>query len=72
MRTVYLGQFTDENAEALAEALEAAEIVWWAKRSGRLTRVLFAGEWGTRLFVDADRLDEARGLAQRVTGTATG
>jgi hypothetical protein len=66
--TVYLGQFTDEHAEAIAKGLEEAGIVWWHKQSGRLTRVLFAGDWGVRLFVDAKRLDEAREIAARVKG----
>lgn len=66
--TVYLGQFTDENAAAIGELLDRAEIVWWAKSSGRLTRMVFAGDWGTRLFVEASRKAEAIELAQRVTG----
>lgn len=58
MATTYLGQFTDENAERIAEALEHAGVSWHAKTSGRLVRSIFAGDWGTRLFVatvDADR-----------------
>ena len=66
--TVYLGQFTDEHAEAIAKELEEAGIVWWYKQSGRLVRTLFAGDWGVRLFVDSKRLDEARALAARVKG----
>jgi hypothetical protein len=66
IRTVELGQFTDENAEAIAGRLERAGIVWWHKRSGRFTRVLFAGDWGVRLYVDRQRLDEARRLASEV------
>jgi len=66
--TVYLGQFTDEHAEAVAKGLEEAGIVWWHKQSGRLTRVLFAGDWGVRIFVDTKRLDEAREIAARVAG----
>ncbi len=69
VRTVQLGQFTDENADAVAEALEAAGIEWWFKQSGRWGRTLFLGEWGTRLFVDAERLEEARGLARDVLGS---
>ena len=66
--TVYLGQFTDEHANAIAKELEEAGIVWWYKQSGRITRVLFAGDWGTRLFVDEKRLEEARESAARVGG----
>lgn len=67
VRTVELGQFTDENAEAIAGALVDAGIVWYAKSSGRFGRLLFAADWGTRLFVDEARLDEARTLAAEVT-----
>lgn len=66
LRTVELGQFVDERAEAIAARLDEAGIVHWAKRSGGLTRWLSAADWGTRLFVDADRLEEARRLAAEV------
>lgn len=66
--SVYLGQYTDDNAEAIAARLEDAGISWWHKRAGALTRFVFAGEWGTRLFVAADREDEARAIAEDVTG----
>lgn len=62
--TVYLGQFTHEHAEAIAKALEEAGIVWWQKGAGRLAKVLFAGDWGVRLFVDEARLNEAREIAR--------
>ena len=66
--TVYLGQYTDEHAEAIAKELEETGIVWWYKKSGRLTRTLFAGDWGVRLFVEETRLDEARAIAEKVKG----
>ncbi|MTV25945.1 hypothetical protein FTX61_11075 [Nitriliruptoraceae bacterium ZYF776] len=66
VRTVELGQFTDEHAEAIAARLEGARIPWTAKVSGRFTRVFFAGDWGTRVYVDHRRIDEARTLAQQV------
>jgi hypothetical protein len=66
-RTVLLGQFVDENAAAIAVKLEAAGIGHWAKRSGGLVRLLSAADWGTRIFVDADRLDEAERIAASVT-----
>jgi hypothetical protein len=66
VRTVELGQFTDANADTIAGRLEEAGIVWWYKQSGRWGRTLFLGEWGTRLYVDASRLDEARQLAADV------
>lgn len=67
-RTTYLGQFVDENAEAIAERLEQAEILWWSKQAGFLTRFFFTSEWGVRLYVDEARLDEARGIVAEVTG----
>ncbi len=66
MRTVYLDQYTDEHAEDILEELDRAGIVTHIKTSGWLTRFLFAGEWGVRIFVDADRVDEARRIADRV------
>lgn len=68
-RTVQLGQFTEEHAHEIAKRLEQAGIVWWHKESGRLSQVLFAGNWGVRIFVDADRLEEAQALASDVTSS---
>lgn len=70
VRTVELGQFTDENADTIAGRLEAAGIVWWFKQSGRWGRTLFLGDWGTRLYVDRSRLDEAKALAAEVLAAA--
>ncbi len=64
--TVFLGQYTWEDANAVAEQLEQAGIVWWYKQASRLTQFFFAGDWGVRLFVEEDRLDEARRLAESV------
>ena len=64
--TVFLGQYTWEEANAVAEQLEQAGIVWWHKQASRLTQVFFAGDWGVRLFVEKDRLEEARRLAESV------
>jgi hypothetical protein len=63
--TVYLGQFTWEHANRIAEALEDAGITWWTKNPGSVTYVLF-GEWGPRLFVDRARLEEAKEIALRI------
>jgi hypothetical protein len=63
--TVYLGQFTHEHANEIAEQLENAGIEWWAKNPGGLTRFFFM-EWGARLFVDREREEEAREIARRV------
>jgi len=65
-RSSYLGQFTDEVANAIAGRLEEAGIAWSYKQAGFFTRIFFIGEWGTRMFVDAERLDEARAIAQNV------
>ena len=67
-RTVQLGQFTEENAERVIGALERAGIVWWHKRHGRFVQVLSAADWGVRIFVEADRLEEARELARELVG----
>ena len=66
VKSAYLGQYTDEVANAIASELEKARIAWSYKQAGRFTKIFFMGEWGTRLFVDADRLDEAKRIAQRV------
>ncbi len=63
--TVHLGQFTHEHAEAIAAELEAADIVWWYKQPGYISAVW---EYGVRLFVDRERLDEARAIVDRVLG----
>lgn len=65
-RSVYLGQFTDLLANEIAGELHEAGIPWHYKQSGVIAQVLFAGEWGTRLFVEASRLDEAREIVERV------
>lgn len=66
VETVLLGQFTEEHAEAVIERLEAAGIVWWVKRTGGLARVLFAGDWGVRVFVDDRRAEDATAIAREV------
>lgn len=65
-RSRYLGQFTDETANAIAGELEGAGIPWSYKQPGLFTRIFFAGEWGTRLFVEAARVEEAKAIAERV------
>ncbi|MDX1658425.1 MAG: hypothetical protein R3343_06365 [Nitriliruptorales bacterium] len=67
--TVYLDQYLDENAEKIGKALDEADIVWWSKTSGRFVRAFFAGDWGTRIYVERDRLDEARAIAEDVLGS---
>ncbi len=65
VRTVHLGQFTRAHADAIAGELEAAGIFWWYKAPGLISQIW---EHGVRLFVDRDRLEEARGIAERVVG----
>jgi hypothetical protein len=67
LRTIYLGQFTHEHAEKIAEALEEAGIAWTYKQFGRLTNLFFAGDWGVRMFVDAARVEEARTIVSRLS-----
>jgi hypothetical protein len=67
LRTVYLGQFTHEHAEAIAGALEEAGIAWTYKQFGRLTKLFFAGDWGVRMFVDAARVEDARTIVSRLS-----
>ena len=69
VRTIYLGNYAWATANEIAGALEEAEIVWWCKNPGTFTRVLFA-EFGVRMFVDRDRLDEAREITERIVAKA--
>jgi hypothetical protein len=71
IRTSYLGQYTDEIANEIAGALEAAGIAWTYKQATWITQALFVGEWGTRLFVDSSKLDTARAIAERITEEAS-
>jgi hypothetical protein len=64
VRTVYLGEFTPAHAERIAERLEERGIAWWYKAPGYLSRIW---EHGVRVFVDRERLDESRALADEVT-----
>jgi hypothetical protein len=66
LHSAYLGQYTDEVANVIAGEFEDAGIDWSYKQAAFLTRMFFLGEWGTRLFVESDRLDEARRIAERV------
>jgi hypothetical protein len=70
-KSAYLGQYTDETANDIAGELERSGIAWSYKQAGWLTQIFFMGEWGTRLFVDSTRLDEAKAIARRVTEQTT-
>ena len=63
---VYLGQFTWEHSNLIAEQLEKAGIAWSYKQAGAITRILSAGDWGVRLFVEKERLEDARRIAASV------
>jgi hypothetical protein len=71
MKTVYLGQFTWEHANAIAGKLEEAGIAWWHKQAGGIVQTLFKGDWGVRLFVDETRLQEAKQIASATTNQAS-
>ena len=64
--TVHLGQFTRGTANEIAGELEAREITWWYKEPGWLSQVW---EYGVRLFVDKNRLTEAKEIADRVVAS---
>ncbi len=63
--SAYLGQYTDETANLIAGELEGANIAWSYKQPGAISRILF-NEWGTRLFVEKARLDDAKRIAAQV------
>lgn len=65
IRTVHLGQFTREHANDIAGELERAGIVWWYKEPGYISSVW---EYGVRLYVDRERLDEARAIVVSLLG----
>jgi hypothetical protein len=65
VRTVHLGEFSAQHADLIAEQLEARGIVWWSKEPGGLSRIW---QLGVELFVDRERIDEARELANAVLG----
>ncbi len=67
--TVSLGRYTWEHANAIAGDLERAGIVWWYKQPGFFSQIWEFG--GVRLFVDRDRLAEARDIADRIAPEGT-
>jgi hypothetical protein len=62
----YLGQFTEENADRVAAALDEAKISWSAKQSGSFMQTIFAADWGVRLFVDDVDADGAFAIATTI------
>ncbi len=69
VRTTYLGEFTPAHAERIVAGLEERGIAWWYKAPGYLSRIW---EHGVRVFVDRQRLDEARALADDVLAEGSG
>lgn len=67
--TTHLGQFTHGHAERIAAELEERGIVWWYKQPGFLSSVW---EFGVRLFVDREHLEEAREIARRTAAPSPG
>ena len=63
VHTVYLGAYTHEHAETIAGRLERADMVWWYKTPGFFSQIW---ERSVRLFVDRERLDEAKAIAEEV------
>jgi len=61
--TVYLGQFPREEANRIAGELESAGISWWYKDPGFFSQIW---EYGVRLFVDRERLEDSRGIVERI------
>ncbi len=64
VKTVHLCACTPEHADEIGALLEEAGIVWWVKApsSGFLTFL----ERDANVFVDRERLDEARAIARAV------
>lgn len=64
VRTVYLGAFTHEHADAIAGLLEEAAISWWYKQPGFLSR-LWEGDQ-TRLYVDKTKGEQAVACVRQI------
>lgn len=64
MTTVHLGQFSREAANEIAGELEGRGITWWYKEPGFFSQIW---EFGVRLFVDRERLPEAKEIAERIS-----
>jgi hypothetical protein len=63
LKTTYLGNYMEPTASEVVSALEAAGIEYWSKNE---PPGLPLGEFGYRIFVDKDRFDEARLIADRI------
>jgi len=65
-RTVHLGEFSPANAEQIMRVLDRAGIACWTKEPGFLTRIW---QLGVEVFVDRERLEEARAIADGIIST---
>lgn len=63
LKTTYLGNYMEPTVTEIVGALEEAGIEYWSKNE---PPGLPFGEFGYRIFVDKDRLDEARLIGDRV------
>jgi hypothetical protein len=63
------GRRAPPDASTTAGDLERAGIVWWYKQPGFFSQIWEFG--GVRLFVDRDRLAEARDIADRIAPEGT-
>jgi hypothetical protein len=66
VRTVHLGAFTPDHADAIGRELDERGIVWWTKQPGFLSRIWEFGS--VQIFVDRAEVDRARVIADRVAG----
>lgn len=67
VHTVHLGAYTHAHAEAIAGELEKEGIVWWYKAPGFFSQIW---EHSIRLFVDRERLHEAKAIADRILASS--
>jgi hypothetical protein len=63
LKITYLGNYMEPTASEIVSALEDARIEYWSKNEPPEFPL---GEFGYRIFVDKDRFDEARDIAERI------
>jgi hypothetical protein len=72
VRTVHLCSCTPEHATQIGETLDAAGIAWWAKIPPAGFLSFLVGEREHHVFVDRERLEEAKLIARNVLAEDTG
>jgi len=70
VKTAHLCACTPEHAEEIGDALEAANIVWWVKAPTGVFLTFL--ERDANVFVDRERLDDARAIARAILEPAEG